>query len=214
MKVKICCISSVEEAQMAISYGAGALGLVGAMPSGPGVIDDEDIRDIVQHVPEEIDTFLLTSETTAEGIIAHHWRAPTTTIQIVDAPVEGAYQKIKEILPAVNLVQVIHVLDEQSIAEALAAAEYVDFLLLDSGNPRLAVKELGGTGRVHDWNLSRRICEMVSIPVYLAGGLHPGNVRAAMETVSPFGLDLCSGVRSKGHLDPEKLEAFFKALKN
>lgn len=213
VKIKICCISSVEEAKMAISQGADALGLVGAMPSGPGVIDDATIREIVQLLPDEIDTFLLTSEITAEGIVAHHWRAPTTTLQLVDTPIEGAYRKVRELLPAVTLVQVIHVLDEVSVEEALLAAQYVDCLLLDSGNPRLAVKELGGTGRVHDWSLSKRICESVDIPVFLAGGLYAGNAVAAIEAVQPYGLDLCSGVRTDGKLDAQKLEAFIKAVK-
>lgn len=213
VKIKICCIASIEEAKMAISYGADALGLVGAMPSGPGAIDDIAIREIVHQLPDEIDTFLLTSEVTPEGIVAHHWRAPTTTLQLVDAPVEDAYKKIRELLPAVTLVQVIHVLDELSVEEALTAAQHVDYLLLDSGNPRLAVKELGGTGRVHDWSLSRRIRESISIPVFLAGGLHSGNVAAAIEAVQPYGVDLCSGIRTDGKLDAQKLDTFIKSVK-
>lgn len=94
----------------------------------------------------------------------------------------------------------------------LALAKQVDALLLDSRNPNLAVKELGGTGRVHNWQLSRQIREQVSKPVFLAGGLHAGNVREAIETVQPFGLDLCSGVRTNGQLDMRKLEAFFERV--
>ena len=91
--------------------------------------------------------------------------------------------------------------------------EHVDALLLDSGNPSLAVKELGGTGRTHDWKLSRRIRDSVSIPVFLAGGLTPSNVADAVAAVEPFGLDVCSGVRSDGNLDPVKLRAFVDAVK-
>jgi len=99
-----------------------------------------------------------------------------------------------------------------SVGEARAAAPLVDTLLLDSGNPGLAVKELGGTGRVHDWAYSRRIRDSVSVPVLLAGGLHPGNARAAMEQVAPAGLDVCSGLRLNGRLDAGKLREFFGAL--
>ena len=74
------------------------------------------------------------------------------------------------------------------------------------------MKELGGTGRVHDWTHSRRIRDSVGVPVLLAGGLHPGNARAAMEQVAPAGLDVCSGLRSGGRLDAEKLQYFFKAI--
>ena len=197
---------------MAIAAGASALGLVGPMPSGPGVITDELILDIARSVPPPVSTFLLTSETRAEDIIAHHARTHTTTIQLVDALQGRGHAAIRAALPAVKLVQVIHVIDEGSIDEALLAADEVDALLLDSGNPNLAVKMLGGTGKVHNWELSRSIVRQARVPVFLAGGLHAGNVRSAMDAVQPFGLDLCSGVRTDGKLDPAKLEAFFRAV--
>jgi phosphoribosylanthranilate isomerase len=207
-RIKICCISSIEEAKMAIQYGAAALGLVGNMPSGPGVISDELIHTIAKTVPPPIGTFLLTSETSADGIIAHYQKVFTNTIQIVDALEAGTYDQIKKALPGIKLVQVIHVLNERSIDEALAISEQADALLLDSGNPNLQVKVLGGTGRVHDWLLSRKIVAQSKVPVFLAGGLHAGNVKEALDKVQPFGLDLCSSVRTDKKLDPVKLEAF------
>ena len=211
-RVKICCIASEEEARTAISFGASALGLVAAMPSGPGPIADELILRIARSVPPPIATFMLTCETRAEAIIAHHQRTLTNTLQLVDAPEPGVYSAIRTALPAIKIVQVIHVRDESSLDEALRAAGEVDALLLDSGNPSLTIKQLGGTGRVHDWRLSRRIVELSPVPVFLAGGLHSGNVRSAIDQVQPFGVDLCSGVRTNGHLDPHKLELFFSAL--
>jgi phosphoribosylanthranilate isomerase len=211
-RVKICCISSSEEAAMAIRHGAAALGLVGKMPSGPGVITDEAIYSIAQMVPPPIATFLLTSETIAQDIIEHHQKVHTTTIQLVDALPNRDYLTIRERLPNVKLVQVIHVINENSVEEAIEISPWVDAILLDSGNPNLSVKELGGTGRTHNWQLSRLIRENISIPVFLAGGLHQGNVREAIETVQPFGVDLCSGVRTDGKLDERKLESFFKAM--
>ncbi|MBP7951274.1 MAG: hypothetical protein KA004_16610, partial [Verrucomicrobiales bacterium] len=71
---------------------------------------------------------------------------------------------------------------------------------------------LGGTGRTHDWTTSRRIREAVSVPLFLAGGLTAGNVAEAVATVEPFGLDLCSSVRTDDRLDPAKLQSFFSAL--
>ncbi|AYQ32007.1 phosphoribosylanthranilate isomerase [Runella sp. SP2] len=211
-RVKICCISSVAEARLAVAYGASALGLVGKMPSGPGVITDDLIAEIAQQVPPPISTFLLTSETSAASIIEHHQKVNTTTIQIVDALAEGTYRQIRAQLPAVKLVQVIHVIDERTVEEAIEVAQHVDALLLDSGNPNLQVKELGGTGRVHNWALSRKIRESISIPLFLAGGIRAENVREAIETVEPFGLDLCSSVRSNGQLDEQKLSTFFEAV--
>ncbi|QEC67699.1 phosphoribosylanthranilate isomerase [Panacibacter ginsenosidivorans] len=211
-KIKICCISSVDEGKIAISYGASALGLVGYMPSGPGVITDEMIASIAKTVPPPVATFLLTSETRAEDIIAHQQKVHTNTIQIVDALPERSYAYIKKQLPFVKLVQVIHVIDDASVDEALELSEEVDALLLDSGNPNLAIKELGGTGRVHNWQLSRRIVERSKVPVFLAGGLRADNVQQAIDAVQPYGLDLCSGVRTNGMLDKQKLDMFFKAV--
>lgn len=211
-RVKVCCISSPEEARLAISYGASALGLVGRMPSGPGIIPDAMIREIAESVPPGVSTFLLTSETRSEDIIAHHRKVHTTTIQIVDELKEAKYQQIRAALPGIKLVQVIHVVDENSVEEAIRLSHQVDALLLDSGNPGLPVKELGGTGRVHNWELSRKIREAIDIPLFLAGGLNKHNVRQAIEQVQPFGLDLCSGLRTQDKLDEEKLSAFFQAI--
>ncbi len=211
-RVKICCISSLIEAKLAIEAGAAALGLVGNMPSGPGIIPDELIAQIAKAVPPPVSTFLLTSETNPEAIIAHHQRVHTNTIQIVDALSEGTYHQIREALPGVKLVQVVHVIDEKTVEEAVQVAEFVDAILLDSGNPNLQIKELGGTGRVHNWAISRKIRESIPIPLFLAGGIKAENVKEAIETVQPFGLDLCSSVRTNGQLDPEKLEAFFAVI--
>jgi len=211
-RVKICCIANEHEAADAIRFGASAVGLVGKMPSGPGPISDEDIERIARSVPPPIATFLLTSEQTPQGIIEHHLRTRTNTIQIVDELEGRDYDAIRASLPGIKLVQVVHVIDESSVGEACELAEYVDAILLDSGNPKLAVKELGGTGRRHDWKLSMRIVETCGRPVFLAGGLNAENVREALETVQPFGLDVCSGVRNNGTLDLKKLDAFFTAI--
>ena len=211
-KIKICCISSLEEAFLAIKHGADALGLVGNMPSGPGVIADELISQITKHVPPPIATFLLTSERKASDIIAHHQKVQTNTIQIVDSLLEMDYAKIREAIPTVKIVQVIHVLNEKQIDEALEIEPWVDAILLDSGNPNLKVKILGGTGNAHDWKLSRKIREAVKKPVFLAGGINAQNVKQAIEEVNPYGIDLCSSVRTNGQLDASKLDIFFKAI--
>lgn len=211
-KIKICCISSLEEAFLAIKHGTDALGLVGNMPSGPGIISDELISQITKHIPPPIATFLLTSERKASDIIAHHQKVQTNTIQIVDSLLEMDYAKIREAIPTVKIVQVIHVLDEKQIEEALEVEPWVDAILLDSGNPNLKVKILGGTGNSHDWKLSRKIREAVKKPVFLAGGINAQNVQQAIEEVNPYGIDLCSSVRTNGQLDASKLDIFFKAI--
>ena len=211
-KIKICCISSIDESKLAIEYGADAIGLVGKMPSGPGPIEDELIKDIALTIPPPIATFLLTSETKAVNIIDHHKRTFTNTIQLVDELNENEYAIIREALPYIKLVQVIHVVDEYSVEEAIKFSKYVDAILLDSGNPKLTIKELGGTGRVHNWKLSRKIKESISVPLFLAGGLKAENVQQAIDAVQPYGLDVCSGIRTSGKLDEKKLSDFINSI--
>jgi phosphoribosylanthranilate isomerase len=211
-RVKICCIASHEEASMAIGYGASAIGLVSAMPSGPGVIPEETIRQIAQKIPPAIGSFLLTSRVDAASIIAQQHRCRTNTLQFCDHLDYKHYAELREALPGIALVQVIHVQGEESTHEAKRVAHYVDALLLDSGNQNLSIKELGGTGRVHDWSISKRIRSSVDIPIFLAGGLTPDNISKAIVEVRPFGVDVCSGVRTNGKLDAAKLEAFFHAM--
>jgi len=211
-RIKICCIASINESRIAINAGASALGLVGAMPSGPGVISDALILEISKAVPPPIGTFLLTSETSVQEIIKHHTRTQTNTIQIVDKLATGTYNDLRLALPGIKLVQVIHIINEKSVEEAMEISTHVDAILLDSGNPDLLIKELGGTGRTHNWKLSRTICEKATKPVFLAGGLNQSNIIQAIEEVQPFGVDLCSGVRTNGMLDKAKLENFVNAV--
>ena len=212
VRVKICCIASEEEAMLAIKYGATALGLVSAMPSGPGVIDEDLIAEIVSKVPPPVATFLLTSKHTASEIITQQLRTRVNTIQLVDFVPYEELKKLRAKLTGIKLVQVLHILNEQSIKEAVTVQQYVDALLLDSGNPNLAVKELGGTGRTHNWEISRKIIEGVDVPVFLAGGLSSQNVLVAIEKVQPYGVDICSGVRTNGLLDEEKLKLLFQKV--
>ena len=211
-RVKICCIGSLEEARLAIEYGASAVGLVSEMPSGPGVIPEELIAEIAASVPPPIATFLLTCKEDAAAIISQQRRCRVNTIQICDRVAPGVYDELREALPGISLVQVVHVRDQESLDEAMKVSLKVDALLLDSGNQSLIVKELGGTGRTHDWAISRAIVEAVDVPVFLAGGLNAKNISEAVERVRPFGVDVCSGVRTDGRLDEEKLRGFITRL--
>lgn len=214
-RVKVCCIGSIREARVAVEYGASALGLVSQMPSGPGVIPDELIARIARSVPPAVSGFLLTCRQDADDIIRQQRQARLDTIQICDRLQFESYEKLRNALPGIALVQVVHVRGSESVEEARAVAAYVDAVLLDSGNQKLAVKELGGTGRTHDWSISRRIREALDdVPVFLAGGLHAGNVAEAIRRVEPFGVDVCSGVRTDGKLDEAKLADFFRSVEH
>jgi phosphoribosylanthranilate isomerase len=211
-RVKICCIASVEEAWLAIKYGASALGLVSEMPSGPGPISEDLIAKIARGLPPSVPSFLLTSKQNPSEIIAQQRRCGTNVIQLCDRLKTGDYQTLREAMPGIALVQVVHVTGEEAVNEAFAVAPHVNGILLDSGNRTLRVKQLGGTGRTHDWSISRRIREEVTSPIFLAGGLNPENVVEGLRQVQPFGVDVCSGVRTEDKLDERKLSAFFKAI--
>jgi phosphoribosylanthranilate isomerase len=211
-RLKVCCIANLDEARLAVRYGAAALGLVSAMPSGPGPIEEEQIAAITPHVPPGVATFLLTCQQSAGAIIAQQRRTGANTIQLCDEIPLADYAKLRNAMPGIAIVQVIHVTGPAAVDQAVRVAPHVNALLLDSGNPNLAVKELGGTGRVHDWATSARIVQSAPRPVFLAGGLTSENVGRAIREVRPFGLDLCSGLRTHGKLDEAKLAAFVRAI--
>ena len=215
-QVKVCCIASTAEARLAQAQGAAAIGLVSAMPSGPGVIDDARIAEIAAAMRGSgLRSFLLTARTQARAIAAQHRAAGTTTLQLVDALPLAELRALRGLCPGVELVQVVHVTGPAAVEAAQAVAPWVDAILLDSGNPALAVKQLGGTGRTHDWALARRIREAVAPrPLWLAGGLRAHNVAAAIAAVQPHGLDLCTGVRQGGRLDEALLAGFMAAVRS
>lgn len=212
VRIKICCIQNAAEAWLAIEHGADAIGLVSAMPSGPGPIPEDRIAEIVRTVPPGVDAFLLTSIADAVGLVEQVRTLDVRTVQLVDRFEAAACQALAAALPGVRRVQVIHVNGEAAIADAAVAARSVHAILLDSGEPDLPVKRLGGTGRTHDWDVSRRIREAVPVPLWLAGGLRPENVGEAIRRVGPFGVDVCSGVRTDGVLDQDKLARFVAAV--
>ena len=212
-RIKICCMQNTLEVEQAIGAGVDAIGLVSAMPSGPGVIDDDAIEEVAAYAKGKIETFLLTSLTSASDIIGQYRRFMPDTLQLVDAVGEEDYREIRKRLPEARLVQVIHVRGESAVEEARIYQRLADALLLDSGNPGLKVKTLGGTGKTHDWQVSRKIVEAVDVPVYLAGGLNPANAAEAVKTVGPWGLDVCSGIRKAGLLDESMLRRFMEEVR-
>lgn len=209
----MCCIESVEEARLAVAEGVDALGLVSAMPNAAGVISESTIAEIAAAVPPRVSTFLLTALTEPDALVAQYERCGTTTIQLCDRLTTGALERLRERIPEAALVQVIRVSGAEALDQALAVAPYVDALLLDSGAPRQRVEEPGHAAHAaHDWALSAEICRSVPAPIFLAGGLHAANVRAAIDLVGPWGVNVCSGVRVAGRLDLDSLRSFLAAL--
>jgi len=209
-KVKICCIQSIAEAQIAIDNDAYAIGLVSKMPSGPGVISEEKIREIANWAPNDIKTVLLTSLQNADELVKQIDYCNPNIVQFVDYQDAETYETLQMIFPNLEIMQVVHIVDEDSVLFAKDVSHYVDYLLLDSGNPNLGTKELGGTGRTHNWEISKMIVDYIEVPVFLAGGLNSDNVSEAITKVNPFGVDLCSSLRLDGRLDETKVKKFMK----
>lgn len=212
-RLKVCCIASIEEARIALTAGASAIGLVAEMPSGPGVIADALIAGIAASVPPPVSRFLLTSRTDPGPVLTHVAACRVDTVQLVDKVPMETYAALRAELPQVRIVQVVHVEGMDAVAEAGRVAPHVHAILLDSGRPSATLRELGGTGRVHDWNVSRELVQAVpDTPVFLAGGIGPGNIGEAIRRVRPYGIDLCSAVRTDGRLDPAKLTALVATM--
>ena len=197
---------------MAINAGASALGLVSSMPSGPGVISEDLIAEVSAAIPVGITSVLLTSQQNPASIIEQHQKCRTNAIQLCDRLSVITPRELQDAMPGTDIMQVIHVTGQNSIEEAVSIAPFVNAILLDSGNKSLPIKVLGGTGKIHDWKISREIRDRVEVPVYLAGGLTPENVAEAIREVSPFGVDVCNGVRTNGLLDKRKLQKFLEQV--
>ncbi len=213
-RVKICCISSKEEAALAIGHGAHILGFVAEQPSGPGIVDDDTIRDIVRDVPSGVSTFLLTSRIAAAEIADHVAYCCTDSVQLVQHIDVAAHEKLDQMLPPnIRRIQVIHVQDETALDLIDLYTPFVDAYLLDSGRPTATIAEFGGTGRTHDWAISAKFVARSTRPVFLAGGLNAGNIANAIRQVRPYGLDLCSGVRTEDRLCEKKLADYFSAVR-
>jgi phosphoribosylanthranilate isomerase len=212
-RIKVCCIASANEARMAVNAGVDALGFVCAKPASPRTIAEATVAEITSLAPPTVATFLLTSEVTADAIAAHVRRTHPTTVQILSHidPAESA--RLAELEPHIRRVQVIHVENSAALEMISAYGAYVHAFLLDSGRPNAATPELGGTGRQHDWATSAAFVQASPLPVFLAGGLSPANVAAAIQLVKPYGVDLCSGVRTDGRLDAGKLTAFVASVR-
>lgn len=212
VRTKICCIMNQAELDMAVGQGAAAVGFVSHMPSGPGVIPEDEIAELVRLTPYPVWSELLTCLTKLPDLLAQYKRVKPAALQLCQPLEPEVLLELREALPGVTLVHVVHVVDAAAVEEAQVYAPLVDGLLLDSGSTEGPDRQLGGTGQTHDWSLDAEIVQKVQVPVFLAGGLTPENVGKAIATVKPFGVDVCSGVRTDNRLDAEKLHRFVAAV--
>ncbi len=211
--VKICCIQNYEEARLAEELGADYLGFVSAMPSGPGPIPEDDIKRLIASVEDAAKTVLLTSLTEVSEIISQQRRIGAGVLQLCAHLSSQQMTELREELPEVKLMPVVHVNGPDAVEIAKEYASHSDMLLLDSGSPDSEVPVLGGTGLTHDWSVSAQIVREVNVPVFLAGGLNAENVQQAIREVNPAGVDICSGVRCEGVLSRARLLNYVTAIR-
>lgn len=213
--IKICCISTEEEIELALAEGASVLGFVGESPPGRGRLSDQAIAELIPAVRGRVPAWLLTVHTDLPALVAQVERTRPDGLQICDRVPPELLAALRARFPSLELIQVVHVSGPAAIAHAAEVEPSVDALLLDSGTPQGQERKLGGTGETHDWSISRRIVQQSAVPVWLAGGLRPDNVARAISEVGPAGVDLCSGVRDSDYrLDSARLRSFIhSALK-
>lgn len=214
VRIKICGITSLEDARAAIAAGADMLGFNFYRPS-PRFITGQDARNLIETVRAEIKALPRTVTMVgvfvnepAESIVRIAAEAGIAAIQLHgDESVEFC-RELKALLPDRFLIKALRARG-QGVTER--AAEYnVDAIMLDAFDAELR----GGTGRTIDWHLARHTREAVP-RLFLAGGLSPENVRAAIDAVQPYAVDACSALElSPGRKDAERMNAFVRAVRN
>jgi phosphoribosylanthranilate isomerase len=205
VKVKICGMTRREDIIAAVNAGADAVGFIVDIASSPRNLTVDKARQLIDFVPPFVSPVVVTQSGALESV-NNHLHPPY--VQIIGADPEA------EVLSRLHNVKKIKALQvTSSIVTELKMGHYsmYDALLVDSH-----IKgQLGGTGRIHDWNVSREIRQLVSPrPLILAGGLTEFNVTEAIKKVRPFAVDVSSGVESRpGVKDHSKMRWFVEAAK-
>ena len=212
MKVKICGINKAEFAQWAYDAGCDYLGLlIGITHVAEDKISVQQAKEIIENSNVDTSKFVMVTHLLdAEEIISILKELNISNVQLHDNISIEEIKKIRSALPELYIIKAVHVLNEHAIQHALMLEEYADAIILDS---RTSAR-LGGTGNVHDWNISAEICKRCKKPVFLAGGLTPDNLVSAIETVRPYAVDANSGVETEnGDKDLNKIRKFVQIAK-
>ncbi len=214
MLLKVCCIQNIAEALSCIERQVHMIGFVSAMPTGFRLLTDLQIKDIISQLPpSETLSVLLSSRTSAAGLVDHIRYTGAQALQIVDELSQDVLRQVREQLPELKIIQVIHVTSPKDIEKAQSIESLVDYILLDSGKQQGNPKALGGTGLTHDWSISAELVRSLSKPVMLAGGLKLQNIAEAIDTVGPAGIDICTGLRDPKYLLLKRLDEMISKLK-
>ncbi|AKB32299.1 Phosphoribosylanthranilate isomerase [Methanosarcina siciliae HI350] len=221
-RVKICGIRGQEDIELAALYGADAVGFITEVPvESPRKLDSDAAAALISKVPKCLDSVMvIMPETSAcaleliekvkPNIVQVHSGLPLSELEAVREKTDIPIIKTLSV-PAGQEASKLHNIVTRLLEEvrALEGSGAVDSVLLDSG----IAGKTGGTGCVHDWDLSRRIAEETELPLILAGGLKPENVQEAVRAVSPYAVDTASGVEDRGKKDAAKIRKFIEEVR-
>jgi len=213
MRVQIAGIKTIEDALMCVKYDCDAIGLlVGKSHNSDDFISASKAKEIIEALPPFISSVIITHLEDSDEIINILKETNANTVQLHSYIKESEVKKIKEALPYVKILRLIHVSEDGKVLNELEKDFIGDCLFLDSINVK--TNQFGGTGLTHDWNKSAEIVRKSKLPVILAGGLNPSNVAKAINIVKPYGVDTNSGCKGKdGYRDEEAMKAFIENSK-
>jgi phosphoribosylanthranilate isomerase len=210
VRAKICGIRSQLDLHIAVEAGADAVGFIcGVTHESEDALDEDAARALVRQVPPYVSTVLVTHLTEADEVLRLAGFLDVDTIQLHGVAEHEAVARVFAAAGRRRVTKAIHIESPEAVAVAETFLDVCDALHLDS---RTAGR-LGGTGKVHDWSISRRVVELAweraRRPTILAGGLRPENLVSAIQTVGPFAVDVNSGVDDEhGDKDPARVAAF------
>lgn len=209
-KVKICGITNEKDALDAAKLGADFAGFLVEIGFSEDTVKIEEAKKIIKRLPLEVTPVFVTYLQKAEPIIEIAKEINPQVIQLHNMIELKEIGKIRKVLPKIKITKSVPVADGSALKEAKKYEKYVDYILLDTKGKH----GRGGTGKTHDWDISAKIVKEVKKPVFLAGGLDPGNVEEAIKTVKPFAVDVNSGVKAKPRVkDYEKMKLFIEKAK-
>lgn len=210
VKVKICGIARIEDALDCTRLGADAIGVIAEVPvDTPRKVSVDEARRIFDALPDATERFLVIMPQNLKEAIDLYESADPDVIQLHSKEPLSFVEALKGELPC-KLAKTIHVQGHSSIEKALENSRYCDYLLLDTPS-----KVGGGSGRTHDWAISKMLVERVNVPVIMSGGLNPLNIVDAINTIKPAYVDASSGVESRpGVKDPKKVKLFIERAKS
>jgi phosphoribosylanthranilate isomerase len=211
-RVQVAGVSSLEEALFCKSVGVDAIGFTLELPTGVhDGLTVEKAAAIVSALPEGLLPVLITYLTRADGTCRLADRVGAAAVQFHGGISQEELRVFRRECPGTFTIGRVTVSGDDALSEAVRFTPPLwDAIILDSLDP--ATRRIGATGLTHDWSISARIVDSVSVPVILAGGLTPENVAAAIQVARPAGVDAHTGLEdADGRRNFSKIAAFSRA---